>query len=213
METKLSVTVKIFLLSIHPEKGGTIGSLGFTRDFALIAGLIYDMKEEGLIEVNDRFLRIVSDKTDNPLFKMLMVRFEKFRDPFKIDKWFNRLYFNFRLTRNEIKSLLARKRLIRLEDRKFLFFRWKKTFIVERMMVREIVLETEQSIFSRRLEVFADPFITLLEPAGFLSRIFADKGKRREAKKILKENCTENEIIKAMKRAILSTRAAAAAAT
>lgn len=210
MEISLSTAEKVYLLGIHPEKGGIMGSVGFTFDFALVAAFIYDLEETGNIKLEGKLVRIHSLISENEVHNIILRRFEKFGEPIKIGRWFNRLQFSVNPAKNALKESLAARRLIRLEPRRFLFFRWKKPYLVERMAVREILTELENKIFSHAQEVFREPILTLLEPSGLLVRIFHDGSKRREARRILKTKCQDNEIILAMKRAISASRAAIA---
>lgn len=210
MENTLSIPEKLLLLSIHPEKGGIMGNVGFALDFSIIAGFILEFINNGLIEINDGRVKIISRKPGCLTHRMILSRFDKFNEPLKLWRWFNRLGYSVKPVKNELKSGLAEKRLIRLEGRRFLFFRWQKPFLTERMAVRELISDIDKRVFSSFAAGKPEPILSLIEPAGLMPRLFPEKQKRRLARKRLKQMNVDNEVSIALKRAISAARAAMA---
>jgi hypothetical protein len=97
---------------------------------------------------------------------------------------------------------LAEKRLIKLEKRRILFFRWTKPYLFERMKAAELREEIERMIYSGEFNEREKCLLSLLIPAGLTRRLFPDKNKRRDVHHRLKQLGVENELSIALKRAL-----------
>jgi hypothetical protein len=210
MENKLSIPEKLFLLSINPEKGGLVNGVGFSLDFCIIASFLMELHTIKQIDIVDDRVKINSFNSDIPVNGFILSKFEKFDRPLKISRWINRLHYSASHIKKELKAGLVQKRLIRLEDRRFLFFKWTKPYLLEKMKVREIIAATENLIYSEEIPADGKYFLSLLEPAGLLRRLFPDRLKRRSIRQKIKQLNVDSEISIALKRAIAARRAAAA---
>ncbi|NQU87533.1 MAG: GPP34 family phosphoprotein [Mariniphaga sp.] len=210
MENNLSLPEKLFLLCIKPNKGGLVGGGAFPVQYSIIASIIKELELQGNIRIDNNYIEIKSFKNDDPLYEFVLSKFKKFDKPLKIPRWFNRLYYSLKHIKGELKSRLIDKRLIRIESRKFLFFKYKNTCLLEKSLVREMVDKVSNSIYRGKVENDWKFIVSVVEPAGLLSRIFPERQSRKNARRRLKQMKLDCDITVALKKAIAGTRAALA---
>jgi hypothetical protein len=210
MDYKLSIPEKIFLLSVNPEKGGLVNNIGYSLDLSIISAFIMEIKVKGIIEITDNRITIKKQIVGIPLEQFILSKFEKFDRPLTIGRWINRLHFSFRYIKKELKKGLVEKRLIRLEEKQFLFFKWTKPYLLEKRKVNELKGEIENMIYSGEFQEDGKFVLSLLEPAGLMRRLFPERENRQNAHRRIKQYGVENEVSIALKRAINARRAAAA---
>jgi hypothetical protein len=112
--------------------------------------------------------------------------------------------------RGEVQKQLIDKRIIRMENKGFLFFKWKKPVLIKKQEVYSLVNEIERNVFGNPTSEEEIMLLSLLKPAGLLKRIFPDKDKLKRAKKRLDKLTVENQISIAVSDAISAAQAVAA---
>lgn len=112
--------------------------------------------------------------------------------------------------RGEVQKQLIDKRMIRMENKGFLFFKWKKPVLIKKQEVYSLVNEIERNVFGNPTSEEEIMLLSLLKPAGLLKRIFPDKDKLKRAKKRLDKLTVENQISIAVSDAISAAQAVAA---
>ncbi len=209
METLLNLAEKLYLFSIHPEKGGIISDAYQQRDYVLAGAVIFSLLEDDKITLEEKKIRIKNNTGLNPLQEVAIQRMSRFSHPVSVSRWVNRLSWSGRNFRLVIKNSLKEKRLIRLEPRQFLFFKWEKAFLTDRMKVLSMISEIENQINNTKKEPEELHFQSLLNSSGLLKRMFPDREKRKNIKAKLKQSETGNVVAKAVADAIRTSKAAA----
>ena len=220
MEERLSISQKIYLLGIHPKKGGIISAAYSTMDYVLLGTLFLELYLNKNIVFENKRIMIKSDKSEEPLHRFLIQKLERSKRNLKISRWMNKLYFSLKFIRGEIQQELVDKRIIKMRRRRFLIFRWNTPVIVDRQAGYHLVSEVENSIFKGTENQEEIMLLSFIQPAGLLKRIFPEKEKRRQAVRHIKNINVENQVsvavaeaISAAKAVISSVAAASAAAT
>ncbi|MBN1820980.1 MAG: GPP34 family phosphoprotein [Prolixibacteraceae bacterium] len=210
MENNLSVSEKFFLLCVRPDKGGLVGGGAFTVLYSLKACIIKELELKGNIIISNGFVEIKTFKSDVPLLEFVLSKFKNFDKPIKLTRWFSRLYYSINYIKNEIRSGLVEKRLIRIEKRRFLIFTYNMTCLTEKSHAREIADKIKGMIYRGEVEEDWKFLVSLVEPAGLLSRLFPERQSRKNARRRLKQMNLDCEIAKTVKKVIAGTRAAMA---
>jgi hypothetical protein len=208
-ESKLSIPEKIFLLSINPEKGGLVNWFGYSLDLSLAAAFIMELHVRGNIEILGNRIGILNPDSGDRLARFVLSKFEKFDRPLTIGRWINRLHFFSRQIKRELKTGMAGKRLIRLEERQFWFFSWARPYLYDRTKAGSLRSGIEKIVFSGELNPEDKYILSLAEPSGLMRRLFPVREQRRNARRRIRQSGVENEISIALKRAIVARRAAA----
>lgn len=208
MENNLPLAEKLFLLSIKPRNGGLIGNGVYYVQFGFIATLIKELEESGNIIIRGKRVEVKSFENNDPLHAYILSKFKKYSKPLKLTRWFSRLYYSLKYITNELKSRLLKKRLIRVEQRKFIFILYKKSCLTEKALVREMVDKIRSQLYSSNISPEWGFILSVIEPAGLMNRLFPVRQQRNSAKRRLKQLNLENEISSALKKSIDSMRAA-----
>jgi hypothetical protein len=184
MET-LSLSQKIYLLGIHPKKGGIISPAYTAMEYCVLGALFLELCQFKKINIEKRRIVLLNRKSDSELHRFILEKISRDIKPRRITHWINKFYFSLKYIRKEIQRQLVEKRLIRLEEKRFLFFKWRKPHVLDHQFVAKLVTEVETRIFgnpSSEIEIF---LLSLVKPAGLLRRLFPEREKRRQAAKRL----------------------------
>ena len=99
-----------------------------------------------------------------------------------------------------------------MKDVRFLFFKWKKPVIRNKQVIYHLLRDVEEIIFGNSADEDDMVFLSFIEPAGLLKRIFAEREKRKRAKENLRKKLVENQVSVAVTNAIAAARVVAASA-
>ncbi|MBW6535872.1 MAG: GPP34 family phosphoprotein [Mariniphaga sp.] len=209
MEKSTSLSEKLYLLSVHPQKGGILFSAGTAFNYASIGALVLELVLEKNIAVEDKRVKILGLNSKNSLHRFMLDKMKEAKKPFKVSRWIHKFNFSFKHIRREIESGLVQKRMIRLEEKRFLFFRWKKPFVLNKQVVIKLQSDVENQILQGTGNEEEIMLLTLIKPCGLLKRVVPDKDKRKIAGKKLKQMMEENQVSEAVSAAVAAAHAVA----
>jgi len=211
MEEQLPISEKLYLLTIHPKKGGIISGAFQSLDYVLLGALFLELWMNKNIEFENKRIVVKSSKSKNKLHIFLLNKLRKKERPLKVSRWINKLYFFRGHIRREVQKSLVNRRIIKMENKKFLFFRWRKSVLLNKSVVYKLVDQIQKQVTSGQVNNEEDVLLlSMLKPAGLISRIFPEKTRRKKAKSQLKQIMTENEISRSVSNAIAASQAVAA---
>lgn len=213
MEKPLSLSEKIYILGIHPSKGGIIRNAASALNYALIGGVILELQKNGNIELENKRFVVKNLNSNDPVHRLALSKIRSISKSRRISSLVNRFSFSAREIRHKIRASLVEKGMIRLVERRFLLiFRWNIPVITDRKTVSRLLDYVERQTFSRSAEYEDNLLLSLIIPANLLRRIFPERHKRRLARVKLKNITAGNPVAKAIQQAIWAAHAAAAAA-
>lgn len=207
MPENVTLTQKIYLLGIHPQKGGIISPAYTAMDYCLLGTLFLELYQSKKINFEKKKIIVLDTKADNELHRFILQKMSKSERPLSISRWINKFYFSLRYIRKEIQQQLTDKRLIRMESKRFLLFKWGRPNIVDKQFVSKLVAEVERMIFGTPASVEDIYLLTFIKPAGLLRRIFSSREKRKQASKRINKLMTENQMSIAVSDAISAAKA------
>lgn len=210
MEKSLSLSEKIYLLAVHPQKGGIIFAAAQKLDFALLGALILELLLDRKIEIENKRIKVLTTKTNDPIKGYLMEKMSKAKRTQKITTWISKFRMSVKRIRRHIKTSLVQKRMLRLEEKQFLFFRWKKPVVLNKQAVYKLQSEIEKQIFQGTDNEENLMLLALLKPSGLLKQIIPAKDKRKAAERKLKQLMAGNQVSEAVSSAIAAAQAVAA---
>lgn len=210
MNQSIPLSQKLYLLGIHPEKGGLISASYSVMNYILIGSLFLELFLNKNISFDQKKVVLLNDKTSEPLHRFLLDKIKLKPDPVKISSWINKLQFSQKYIRREVQQGLVKRRLIELEPHQFLFFRWKKSRIINMQPVYHLLSDIENQIF-KGTEIDEEiVLLSMLKPAGLIKRIFPEREKRNRAIERLKKMTVENQVSVAVSEAVAAAQAVAA---
>lgn len=210
MDQPIPLAQKIYFLGIHPEKGGIRSGSYSAMNFVVIGTLLMDLYLKKKIKFEGKRVIVLSTKSDNELHRFMLKKMSDVKSPKKISTWISKLNYSQKYIRNEVQKGLVKRRLIRLEDKKFLFFKWKKPFVLNKQVMYRMVSEIDKQIFKGTTAEDELIFLSFLEPAAILRIIYQDRKKRKEARAQLKGMMVKNRVSGAVAEAIAASQAIAA---
>ena len=210
METPIPLSQKVYFLAIHPEKGGIISSSYSAIDYTVIGSLFMELYLQKKIRFENKRIVVVNSKSDNTLHQMMLEKMTQSKSPKRISTWISRFNFKTKLIREGVQQSLLDRRLIKMEPKRFLFFRWTQPAILDKKAVNQLEREVKNWILKSTDVEEQLILLSFVEPAGLLYRLFPDRQKRKEAKKRLKQMMVANGVSTAVADAISASQAVAA---
>lgn len=210
MENTIPLSQKLYLLGIHPEKGGIVSASYSAMNYLLSGAMLLELHKNGNIKFENKRVVLLSTKTDNEMHRFLLDKTSKWKSSKRISTWINKFnYLNKRIYRG-VQQGLVEKRIIQMKEKHFLFFKWKSPVIVNKSVAYRLVDDVKNTIFKGTSEEEDLVLLSFIKPGKLLYRLYPDRHKRREADKKLKTILIENPVSKSVQEAIQAAQAVAA---
>jgi hypothetical protein len=210
MEQPIPLSQKLYLLGIHPEKGGLISASYHVINYVLVGAFVLELFQNGNIKFEEKKVIFQNDKTSNPVHRFILEKIKQKTKPVKMATWINKFRFSHKYFRKEVQMGLVNSRLIKMKSHQFLFFRWEKSHILNHQVVYKLVSEIEDRIFKGTENEEEIILLSMLKPAGLLKRIFPEREKRKMATGKLKKMMIDNQVSEAVSQAIAAAQNVAA---
>jgi hypothetical protein len=210
MDQPIPLSQKMYLLGIHPEKGGLISATYHVISFVLAGALFLELFQQGNIKFEEKKVVFLNDKTSNSIHQFLLEKIKQKQRPVKLANWISKLRFSQKYIRKEVQQALVDKRLIKMESHQFLFFHWNKSQLLNHQVVYKLVSEVENLVLRGTENEEEIMLLSMLKPAGLLKRIFPEREKRKTATEKLKKMMIDNQVSEAVSQAIAVAQAVAA---
>ncbi|MCG6186426.1 GOLPH3/VPS74 family protein [Maribellus maritimus] len=210
MNEPIPLSQKIYLLGIHPQKGGVISAANTAMDYVLLGTLFLELYQNKNISFEKKRIVLKNKKTEIPLHNFLIQKLKKSKRDLKISRWMNRLYFSLKYIRGEVQQGLVNKQIIKVKHKRFLFLKWNSPVIVNKQALYHLLSEIENHILKGTVNEEEIMLLSFLEPAGLMKRLFPEKEKRKIASRKLKNIMDENPVSDAVADAISASQAVAA---
>jgi len=211
MDNSPSLSEKLYLLAVHPENGGIRMSSSNVMRYVLAGALIIEMIPRQNIRMENKIIYLLNSRSKNPLHLFVIGKLVKHKNRMKISAMITRLSFSAATVRRNIQDSLVRKRLLRMEEKRFLFFRWKKPVLINKQVVHRLQDDIKNWISGGTAGEEEIMLLSLLQPAGLLGSIFPDRNKRKAAGKELKKLTVDSQVSESVSAAIAAANAVAVA--
>jgi hypothetical protein len=211
MDNSLSLTEKLYLLAVHPENGGIRMSSSNAMRYVLAGALIFELIPSQNIRMENKKIYLLNSRSKDPLHLLVLEKLVKHKNQMKISSMITKLSFSAATVRRSLQDSLVRKRLIRMEEKRFLFFRWKKPVLTNKQVVHRLQDDIKNWISRGTSGEEEIMLLSLLQPAGLMKSIFPDRNKRKAAGKELKKLTSESQLSESVSAAIAAANAVAAA--
>ena len=203
----ISLSQKIYLLSIHPKKGGIVGSAQSALNYILIGAVLLELSMDKKIEFVNKKIVVKNSKSSNPLHQFLLKKLAKSKRELKISIWISKLTFSAKHIKREVRNELLKKRVIRVVQKRFIFFSWQQPEILNFQLLYKLLAKIDSEVFKGTKNPEDLVLLSLIIPAGLLKRIFPEKEKRKRAKQKLNVLLNKNQLSLAVKNAIAASNA------
>ena len=192
MNEPVSLSEKLYLLGIHPEKGGVISAAHTAMDYLVLGSLFLELYLAHNIHFEGNRLILLNSKSENKIHAFLLEKISGTDRNLKIRRWISKFYFSRKYIRGYVQQKLVEKRLIKLTDRHFLFFSWERPVLLNRQFAYHLVEDINNIVFKGSTSDEDLLLILLIQPGGLMRRIFNSRERRIEAKKRIKDIESKN---------------------
>jgi len=222
MEKTLNIPEKFFLLAHHPEKGRLVVSGQYFR-YGIAGAILLDLSLDGRIGIENG--RIVprpgntpSDALKSEVIQMITESARQRRAGF----WVRRLAFRYTRYINQIQTGLVGKRLVRIEEARFLgIIPWRRTYLTESYTRTSLIRQLKSDILAYRGDAGSGSALaSLVEACRMRSILSSDREElkmlKSQIKRIMKDTPVSNvvaETIREVQAAIIASVTASVAAS
>lgn len=210
MNDHISLSEKIYLLGIHPKKGGIVAAAHNAMNFVLIGMLFLELYLNKNVRFEEKRVVLADRKSSNVLHQFLLDKIAKSKRELKIASWINKFTFSMKFVRREVQNGLVSKRIIRMEEKRFLFFRWTSPVIINFQTLYKLLSEVESHIVKGTNNDEELMLLSFLKPSGLLPRIFPEREKRKYILEKLNKVLDKNQVSTAVANAFVAAQAVAA---
>jgi len=210
MEQSIPISQRLYFLGIHPQKGGIVSAAYTAMDYAILGCLFMELYQNKNIRFENKRIIVLKTKAENELHQFLVDKIVKAKSPLKISRWINKFYFSMSTIRKQVQQGLVDKRLIKMQPKRFLVFKWKKPVVLNKQVLYRLDSEVKNQILSGTSIEDELILLSFIKPAGLMRRLFPERDSRKLASKKLKTMMLENPVSQAVADAISAAQAVAA---
>ena len=203
-------TAKRFLILIqHPEKSTFLVS-DQIRKVGLIGSILLDLSINKNIDIVTGKLKVNSTESNLPkTHKQILEQISNSRKTKKIKTWISRFSRQSGKYQKEILDALEAQGLIKIEHKKFLFFKYYKTRLINNKLREEIISEIRDIVFNeKQIDNEKAAILGLIEACKLHKVICMDKKEIRICKSKLKDIIKSNSISQGVDKVIKEMQAA-----
>lgn len=214
MERSLKLSEKLFCLAVNPKNGGLLLNASAVLAMTLTGSVFVELMNKELVTIENGHVHLVNPIPQNDeVYEFFLHRIRLRGKDRKLRNWIS--YFNLRgrkIQKHFIRALV-RKNVLRTEEKRILFIPYEKVYVMDRDLVESIRKEVENILLGKRIPDGNSLLLAIMVgKTNLLSRIFAERAQRREARRFLK-NLPETPVSKAVQDAIQMMHASVFAAT
>jgi hypothetical protein len=194
-EKKFTTAEKFLLIAHHPERGRFMIPHMFLQ-YGIAGAILLDMTLENRIELENKQLILKPSRvTADPVINEAVTLMSQSTRSRKADYWVRKLASSYRKYKWQVLKGLADKRMVRIEEKKFLgLIPYRKSYLIESYTRGNILRQLKSEILAYTREPSsASMAIAGLIEACRMHRILSDDREERKAirtqlKKIIKDS-------------------------
>ncbi len=194
-DKNFSTAEKFLMIAHHPEKGRFMIS-GMFIQYGIAGAILLDMTLEERINITNKRLILKTPGTSaDPLINEVTALISRDPHPRRLGYWIRKLARRYNKYKWQILKGLADKRMVRIEERKFLgLIPYRRSYLIESYSRNNLIRQLKNDIFANTREPSsANMAIAGLIEACRMHRLLSDdreelKNIRTRLKKIFKES-------------------------
>lgn len=203
----LTLSEKLLLLSIRPEKGGYYFSSSGARDYSLLGALLIEMEQAGYLKFDGTRVIGQPGRTHSLAYDYLLERILATGKSRKIQYWLSTPGISKSKIRKSVLQSLVTKKEVRMEEKHFLFFSWKVPCLQAGNSARRLSGDLRRIVRKVPDETGEILLLTLLEPAQLIRRVFPDRKQHKMVREKIKALQTGNLVPEALRHVLRSAAA------
>ncbi|MGE5348952.1 MAG: GOLPH3/VPS74 family protein [Actinomycetota bacterium] len=210
MEKSFNTAEKFILLCHHPERGRFMVSRQYIQ-YGLPGAILMDLCLDGKLGLHENRIVLKSESipSDPVMAEVVKMITESARSR-KTAFWVRKMGFSYNRYLKLVLNALAKRRIVRFEDRKFLWvIPWRRSYLVESYTRSNVVRQLKNDILVYRGDTGDTTALAGLIEACRMHRILsADKDELRIIRSQLKIIIKDNPVTDVVKQTIREVQAA-----
>jgi golgi phosphoprotein 3 len=211
---ELSITERFLVIAHQPEKGGFIISQIFL-EYGLAGAILLEMSLQDIVSVEDDMLILKKNaKPGSQIISDISSMISRSEKPRKADYWIRKIAEKSRTFRWTVLEELADKRVISIENKKFLgLIPYRRSYLADRDIRYTMIQHLKNNIlFHKELSNETVSVLGLIEACKMHKIITDDRDELKAVKKELKIIIKESPIAEKIDKTIKQVQAAVIAA-
>lgn len=181
-EKNFNTVEKFLVIAHHPEKGRFTISQMYIQ-YGLAGAILLDMTLEDRIEIADNKLILKTSRgSADPVVNEVLTLMSQATKPRKVDYWVRKLATRYRKYKWQVLKGLADRRMVRIEETKFLgLIPYRKSYLIESYTRSNMLRQLKSEILAYTRELTSDSMaIAGLIEACRMHRILSDDLEERK---------------------------------
>ncbi len=209
----LNIAEKFLLLCFKPEKSGYVVS--FTMlNAGMVGAILLDLAMDEKINIEGNMLITKGSRTDlSAVHHQILKKMADAWKPKKIRAWVSKFSHQGKKWRHPMMNVMQDKRLVKMEDKKFLVFPYKKAILTGTKERRDLAKHLHDIVtHSREIGDETASLLGLIHACGMHRVISKDRSELKQIRKKLKDILRNEPIAQGVDKVIRETQAAVNAA-
>ncbi|HDS07620.1 MAG TPA: GPP34 family phosphoprotein [Bacteroides sp.] len=209
----MNTAEKFLLLIQHPEKSRFIFPFR-GRDAGFIGAILLDLLHDGAIDVeNGRLIMKSTDTNLSAAHSQVLNHIQGSARTRRVRTWITRLSKKSGKYIREVQGGLERKKLIRLEHKKFLVFKYCRSKLMRPETRKQIIYEIRDQLFHPKpVSDEKSLILAVIDACGLYSLICRDRQERKACRHRIRKIMKTDDVSRGVSHAIQEVHAAIAAA-
>jgi len=203
MDKSLKLSEKLFCLAVNPKKGGIYLNATAAITMTLTGSVFAELKQKGLVFIDRGMVHLINPTIQSDeILEFFLNRLRIRNKDRRMRTWIAYFHARGRKIRKLFIRHLVLKNVLFMEEKRFLFFPYKKVCIKNHELIEHIRKDLKKTLLDTT--VLSEDLLVLARMAtktNLLQRIFPDRGRQKIAANNLKK-LPETEISKAVHEAI-----------
>jgi len=209
-EKNFNTAEKFLLIAHHPERGRFLIQHIYLQ-YGIAGAILLDLTLEDRVDMVDKRLILKPAKVSaDPLISDVAALMSQSVKPRRVDYWVRRLGRNHRKYKWQILKGLADKRIVRIEEKKFLgFIPYSKSYLIESYTRSNLIRQLRNEILAYRGSSDDNAALAGLVKACSMQRILStDRDELKQIREQLKKMLSDSPVSDVVSQTIRQVHAA-----
>lgn len=211
---QLTIGQKLLFLAMNPAKPYYLIDSSKLQ-YALPGAILMDLLFLDIISIEDKIIELkkTPGKIKQP-YQDVIDKIESFKKTKKLKRVLSKLGFSSKKYRHKFLEDLEEKALIKVENKQFLFIKYKRAYVINKDFRESIINEIKSAVENRKALSKSDICLTSIIYSTKSEKVFVKGFKeKKEFRKLLKNYVEDEEIGKVVGKLMSEMQAVIAAST
>lgn len=203
MDKSLKLSEKLFCLAVNPKNGGILLNASSGLPMALTGSVFVELMNQEIISIQNKLVHVLKPTVQNDeIYEFFLKTIRHREKDRKVRVWISAFNIKGRRIQKLFIRDLARKSILRTEEKRILFIPYEKVYLMDRNRIESIRKEVEDAAMGIGNPTDESLILAVMVAKTYLlSRVIPNRTQRKEAIRNLKK-LPETAVSKAVQEAI-----------